>query len=231
MRDTPIEPAAASYSSELQIWLSPNFPVGSFAYSQGLETAIDQGWVHDQISLHDWIVALIRYGTLRNDLILISLIMRAESHSSIDQLIDLSVALQPSAERAKEATDQGANFVAAYRSGWSTPSASEDAFDQHSVITLPAALAVAARAHQLSRTATLEAYAVAFCTNLLSAAIRLSVIGQFDGQRLMARVLPMVREATQFACSATLDELGSATYGADLASMLHETQPTRLFRS
>ena len=80
--------------------------------------------------------------------------------------------------------------------------------------------------HQL-----IYAYAIAFCHNLMSAAIRLGVIGQFDGQRLLAGILPRIRRASGAALGAPLDDLGSATYGADLAAMLHETQITRLFRS
>jgi urease accessory protein len=143
----------------------------------------------------------------------------------------LSAALQPSAERAQEALDQGRNFVAAYRSGWAKCPPTDDVFAGALPITFPAALALAARAHDIDRPATLEAYAIAFCNNLLSAAIRLGVIGQFDGQRLLANLLPTIRKSTQNATLATLDDLGSATFGADLASMLHETQTTRLFRS
>jgi urease accessory protein len=233
MRDLPPDPllTASSFPSELLIWLSPSFPVGSFAYSPGLEAAVDQEWVHDRATLLDWITALVRHGAIKNDLILISLIKRASDLSNIRELVELSVALQPSAERAQEATDLGRNFVAAYRAGWTTQSTDEDVFDAFDVVTFPAALAIAARAHDLDPVATAESYAVAFCTNLLSAAIRLSVIGQFDGERLMATLLPIVRGAVQFASLATIDDLGSATYGADLASMLHETHTTRLFRS
>jgi urease accessory protein len=233
MRDLPPDSAltATSFPSELLIWLSPSFPVGSFAYSQGLEAAVDRDWVRDRETLKDWITALVRYGALKNDLILISLIMRAGSTADLQELIELSTVLQPSSERAQEATDQGRNFVAAFRAGWAIRSPIEDAFDTLDVITFPAALAVAARARTLDPATTLETYAVTFCTNLLSAAIRLSVIGQFDGQRLMAILLPTIREVAYATMFATIDDLGSATYGADLASMFHETQTTRLFRS
>lgn len=233
MRDLSPDPilTATPFPSELLIWLSPSFPVGSFAYSQGLEAAVDRDWVGDRETLQDWITALVRHGALKNDLILISLIMRAGSTADVRELIELSAVLQPSNERAQEATDQGRNFVAAFRAGWATRSPIEDAFDTLDVITFPAALAVAASAHALDPAATLETYAVTFCTNLLSAAIRLSVVGQFDGQRLMATLLPTIREVAHATMFATIDDLGSATYGADLASMFHETQTTRLFRS
>jgi urease accessory protein len=233
MRDTPPDPSPASapFPGELLIWLSPSFPIGSFAYSQGLETAVDQGWVKDRATLHEWLAAIIRNGALGNDLTVMSLVMRARGRSEIDDLAELSSALQPTAERAHEALDQGGSFIAAYRAGWIGSPANADVFSESGPITFSVAVAMAARAHDFDTAATLEAYAIAFCNNLLSAAIRLSVIGQFDGQRLMAELLPIVRHATSAAMLATIDDLGSATYGADLASMLHETQTTRLFRS
>jgi len=233
MRDTPPEPLLrqSPFPVELLIWLSPSFPVGSFAYSQGLEAVVDQGYVHDRATMREWLIAVVRHGSLKNDLIVISLVMRAERQSEIGEWSELSAALQPSAERALEALDQGRSFVAAYRAGWVDQTPAPDIFETIEPVTYPVALAIAARAHRLHQIATLESYAIAFCNNLLSAAIRLSVIGQFDSQRLIAKLVPTIRDAAKSAASATANQLGSATYGADLASMVHETQTTRLFRS
>lgn len=233
MRDTPPDPIITRppFPSELLIWLSPSFPVGSFAYSQGLEAAVDQGWVSDQTTLRKWLLAVIRHGTLKNDLILMSLALRAASPAEIHSLAELSKALQPSAERAKEALDQGQNFIVAYQSGWETQEAGAGVFDGFESITFPIAVAMAAHAHDIDCAATLDSYATAFCSNSLSAAIRLGVIGQFDGQRVMADLLSEIRATTTVALTSTVDDIGSATYGVDLASMLHEIQTTRLFRS
>ena len=124
---------------------------------------------------------------------------------------------------------QGRSFVQAYEAAWQT-GASPFA-ELPGTVTLPAALAVAARRHEIPVRSTLEAYAIAFLTNLNSAAIRLGIVGQFDGQRVMADLLDPVRTICAGALNATEDDLGAATWGADLASLLHETQTTRLFRS
>ncbi|MFT7576172.1 MAG: urease accessory protein [Alphaproteobacteria bacterium] len=233
MRDTPPDPIIPRppFPSELLIWLSPSFPVGSFAYSQGLEAAVEQGWVTDQTTLRIWLIAVIQHGMLKNDLLLMSLVFRTANSAEIHSLAELSRAFQPSAERAKEALDQGQNFVVAYQSGWETQEASVGVFDEFESITFPIAVAMAAHEHDIDCAATLESYGTAFCSNSLSAAIRLGVIGQFDGQRVMADLLNEIRATTTIALTATLDDIGSATYGIDLASMLHETQTTRLFRS
>ena len=233
MRDTPttVSPAPSSFPGELLIWLSPSFPIGSFAYSQGLEAAVEMGWVRDTAKLGQWIEAVVRHGAVHNDLILMSLIMRAEEEADIRQFAELAAAMQPSRERAGEALDQGRSFVAAISAGWTGDRSCSDVFGGFGPLIFPAALAIAARVYRLDQAATLEAYAIAFCNNLISAAIRLGVTGQFDGQRVMADLLVIVRQATAAARLAEICDLGSATFGADIASMFHETQTTRLFRS
>lgn len=233
MRDIPPEPTAGatSYPGALQIWLSPSFPVGGFAFSQGLETAVERGWISDTPTLLGWLDTLLQHGTTRNDLILMAHIMAAETSADTRTLADLAAAMQPSAERALEAINQGMSFSQAYRDAWSPNPPGKSILDQIDNPTLTAAVAMAAAEHRFEVSATLEAFAIAHITSLLSAAIRLGVIGQIDGQRLMSRLLPVIREVVAKAETAPLADLGSATYGADLASMLHETQPTRLFRS
>jgi urease accessory protein len=217
------------FPGELLAWLSPAFPIGGFAYSQGLESAVTQGWVGDAAALEDWLARVLAHGALRNDLIVIAQVLGARDSACIRQLADLSAALQPTAERAHEALDQGRSFRAAYDAGWAEPNSSAIAWPERA--TFPVALAVAARARGIDPAATLEAYAIAYCSNLLSAAIRLGVTGQYGGQRVLAALLPAIRRECVQALSASLDDLGAATFGADLASMLHETQQTRLFRS
>jgi urease accessory protein len=221
----------AAFPAELLIWLSPAFPVGAFAYSQGLETAVDRGWIADAATLGDWLAALTAHGALRNDLIILSLIRRAAGAPAIDAIAELSAALQPSRERAEEALIQGQAFLQAYRAGWSEREAQDIAVPTDAAVTLPVAVGLASRAHALPLPATLIAYATAFHTNLVSAAIRLGVIGQFDGQRVLAGLLPDLRAVCAFAADAAEDDLGSATFAADLASIGHETQGVRLFRS
>lgn len=227
-----ISPAPQAFASELMIWLSPAFPVGGFAYSQGLETAVSLGKVSSTDTLRDWLAAVMRHGALRNDLILISLVMTASNDEALDELYELSAALQPSRERAQEALDLGRSFQAAYRAGWQQRSDVNDGTTEtDKPVTLPCALAMAARAYRFTPDMVLEAYSIAFVSNLLSAAIRLGVVGQYDAQRIQADVLSDLRQVCRGADRMTLDDLGTATFGADLMSMLHETQTTRIFRS
>lgn len=223
--------ATEAIPAELMIWLSPIFPVGGFAYSQGLETAIWKGWVSDAETLGKWLSALCLHGALRNDLIVLGLIHSAPDEAEIENIAELAAALQPSKERAEEALIQGQAFMDAYCAAWQGTEYPKPMPSIEAPVTLPVAVGLAARAHKLSISPTLLAYGTAFQNNMVSAAIRLSVIGQFDGQRVLARVLPVLREACRFAMSAREDDLGSASFVADLAAIQHETQPVRLFRS
>lgn len=225
-------PAAAEpFPGELLIWLSPGFPVGGFAYSHGLETAAEENHVTDRESLTDWLLALTDHGALHGDLILLSLVYRAPDAEDVRALAELAAALQPSSERAQEALVQGQNFRAAYLAAWSPDK--QTAFDWlgETQATFAVAVSLAARDRDLPLPATLEAYGIGFHANLISAAIRLGIVGPFDGQCILSALIPMIRRAARFAENASEDDIGSACFAADLASMKHETQKVRLFRS
>jgi len=220
----------------LQIWLSPAFPVGAFAYSHGLERAVDSGWVGDAASLAAWLAALVRHGALRNDLILLGLALRAARACDIGgaEAVDaMALALQPSAERLLEATQQGGAFLAQIDAAWPSDrlSALRARWAGSPSPAYPVAVGLAAGAHGLDRNDTARAYAVAWITSLASAAARLGIIGQTDAQRLIAGLAHSVADAVAATATATLDDLGGAAWRSDIASQQHETQYSRVFRS
>ena len=90
---------------------------------------------------------------------------------------------------------------------------------------------LAAAAHGIALAPALAAYLHAFAANLVSAGVRAIPIGQTDGQRIIAALAPLCEEIAAAALGASLDDLGGAALRADIASMKHETQYTRLFRS
>lgn len=222
------ENESTDFPTELLIWLSPAFPIGSFAYSQGLERAIEDDLVSNEKSLISWLDGLLYRGALKTDVQILALSHQADGASLLTEINDLALALQPSRERFEETRIQGQAFWDAYMSAWSKDDAR---IAPPEAIALPVAVGVATRLNKISGQATLEAYAVAFLSNLVSAAIRLGAIGQFDGQRVLAKLMPSLRDVCREAQGATVDDIGSATFMADVASIQHETQETRLFRS
>lgn len=225
--------AHADAAQLLRIWLSPSFPVGAFAYSHGLEAAVARGLVSSANDLGDWIAALIEQGSLRNDLILLAEAWRAANAGDTGKLRELNafaVAFQPSAERYLEATQQGGSFAATISAAW--PCDAIESLRKHEKpIAYPVAVGAAAAGHANTLADAIPAYALAFAMNLVSAAIRLSVIGQTDGQRVIARLMPVIAAQSAKAEAATLDDLGGAAFSNDLASLEHETLYSRLFRS
>jgi urease accessory protein len=221
-------------SLPLFVWLSPAFPVGAFAYSHGLEWAVEQGDVTDAQSAEAWIADCLEHGAGRNDAILLKCAFEAALENdrvALREIAELAVALQPSEERRLEATGQGNAFIAAIKSAWWTDTldALKTAWDGD--VAYPVALGVAAAGHGLALRQTLDAFLLAFASNIVSAVVRLGPIGQTDGQRIMASLLPRVKAIGAMAEDATLADLGGAALRADIASMNHETQYTRLFRS
>ena len=93
------------------------------------------------------------------------------------------------------------------------------------------AVAIAAADHGVALAATLTAYLHAFAANIVSAGVRLVPLGQTDGQATIARLEPAIARIADAAAHSTLDDLGGSALLADIASMRHETQYTRLFRT
>lgn len=221
-------------SLPLLIWLSPSFPVGAFAYSHGLEWAHEAGDVTDRASLEAWLRDLIDHGAARNDAILLACAFRAAAAGDGDALAaiaELALALATSAERRLEATTQGDAFAATIARTWPCPAMDLLPQAWPGPVAYPVALGVAAAGHGVPLGETLPAFGLGFVSNLVSAAIRLGIVGQTDGQRVLAALVPAVRNLAAFAVNATLDDLGSAAFRSDLAALRHEIQYTRLFRS
>jgi urease accessory protein len=224
----------AHASLPLMIWLSPAFPVGSFAYSHALEWAVEAGDLPNAEALQSWLADLLVHGAPRNDAILLAAAWRAVRDGDMNTVAEanaLALALAGSRERFVETASQGDAFRIAIRSAWRN--AAFDLADATIVgdVAYPVAVGLAAAAHDLDLGATLDAYLTALVTNLTSAAIRLSVIGQTSAQRIVMAALPAIRELGQFAAHATIDEVGGCAFRSDIASMRHETQTTRLFRT
>lgn len=221
-------------SLPLLVWLSPAFPVGGFAYSHGLEWAVESGDVHDAATLRDWIEDLVRHGSGRTDAVLLAVAYRAAAEGDaarLSEVAEVAVALQPSKERHLETTQQGQAFAVAIEASWPTQAMALLRDAHPGEIAYPVAVGVAAAGHGVPLSATLQAFLTAFVSALVSAAVRLGPIGQTEGQRVIAALVPAAREVAASLGEATLDDLGGATLRSDLASMLHETQYSRLFRS
>jgi urease accessory protein len=224
--------ATSTTDLALFAWLSPSYPVGAFAYSHGLEWAIDTGDVRDAATLAAWIGAILEHGSGRNDSILFAAAFRAaQAGTSVADIAELAVALASSSERRLETLQQGAAFLSATRAAWPCDALERAANDVGVNTAYPVCFAAAAAAHGMNLRPALDGYLAAFASNLVSGAVRLSVIGQTAGQGIVAGLAPIAARMAAFAEASSLDDLGGCAFRADLASFHHETQHARLFRS
>ncbi|MGC9417427.1 MAG: urease accessory protein UreF [Rhodovulum sp.] len=207
---------------KLAQWLSPAYPVGAFSYSHGLEWAVAAGEVADAAALQDWLADVLAHGTGRADAIFLAAAFNAPGAEALAGIDALARAFQPSAERLLETTAQGAAFAKITADVWPA---------DLPALTYPVALGRAARLHDLPLVLTARMYLHAFASNLVSAAIRLIPIGQTDGQRVLTALTPLCETVAEAATAETPDDLSSTAFLADIASMHHETQYSRLFRT
>jgi urease accessory protein len=228
---TTITPTDAAALTRLLSWLSPAFPVGGFAYSHGLEWAVEAGDVRDSATLSDWIAALLAHGSGRTDAILLAHAHRAAGDdAALDALAETARALAPSRERLLETTAQGRAFAAAV-APWAMPGVGTLAVRQGAVVPYAIAVGAACGAACIPLSMALPAWLNAFAAWLISAAVRLVPLGQAQGLRVQAALEPRIIATAAEAEAASLDEIGGCCFRADLASLRHETQYTRLFRS
>jgi urease accessory protein len=225
--------AATATEPLLLLWFSPAFPVGGFSFSHGLEWAVEAGDVTDRASLAGWLEGVLRHGGGWTDAVLFARAHRAATAGDgrrLAALGELGEALQPSAERRLESAMQGEAFRRAVTTAWANPAldllaASTDARP------LPVVAGAATAGAGLALPSALSAYLTGFAQNLVSAAIRLAPIGQSDGLRVLAALAPVIAAGVTKAARAPLSALGGLALRSDIASMRHETQSTRLFRS
>jgi len=218
------DPAALQ---KLMTWLSPAFPVGSFAWSAGLETAIADRRVTDSERLQNWIEGALTHGGIRTDAILLAHAHRAANDAAaLSELADLSLALNGSKERWMESTITGDSYARAMKF-W--PSHVLELLPQP--CPYPIAVGALAAGHDIGLADTLLAWLTATVHGQISVAVRLVPLGQSDGLSVLSALEPHVAALAASAANATLADLGAIAYAADIAQMRHETLEPRIFRS
>jgi urease accessory protein len=207
-------------------WLSPAFPTGAFAFSHGLEWAVEAGDVSSAARLRDWLADLLAHGAARSDAILLRLAHRAAGDPPrLAGIAELAAAMAPARERQEETLAQGAAFLRAARP-WLG-----GAWDGPEPLAYPLAVGVTAARHGIGEEAACVGFLQAFTANLISAAVRLVPLGQSDGLAVQQSLEPVLLAIAEGTRAAGEEDLGGCAFRADLAAMRHETQYTRLFRS
>ncbi len=173
-----------------------------------------------------WTTDTVTHGSGRSDAILLRHAHRARTSASLAAVAELAAAAQPSAERRLETLAQGTAFALA-ATVWGAPLLAA----QTGQVAYPVALGALAAAHGVPEDDAALGLLHAFTANLVSAAVRLVPLGQTAGLRIQARLAPLLATIAAETRDAALDDIGGACFRSDIASMRHETQYTRLFRT
>jgi urease accessory protein len=223
---------------DLLSWMSPAWPIGAFAYSSGIEWAVEAGHVTDRASAEDWIGDMLDHGALWNDAVLLVHTWRATeagADTRLAEVAELAAASLTNSERRLEATAQGAAFRRIAATATPAPAlAMLDAIDDAD-LSYPVAVGCLAAARGIPLAPVLTGWLHAAVSNLVSAALRLVPLGQTDGQRILASLKPDILALAERAAALPETDpfaaMASATLMAEFASIAHETQYTRLFRT
>lgn len=214
-------------------WLSPAFPIGGFAYSQGLETAIAENRVKSAEQLSGWIAGNLHSGALRTDAYFLAIAARAVGNGEAQALAaanQLCLALQVSAERDKETREQARSFLDA-AAAWPADHPQWLAEILAGPLALPIAFGAMAGLHAVALEAAITGFANAAVTQQISVGIRLIPLGQSAGLAVQAALEPAILALAADAGAATLDDVSGLSYGTDIASLRHEDLGVRIFRS
>lgn len=202
-------------------WMSPSYPLGSFTYSHGLETLIEDGEVSSQGDLQDWIATVLRNGAGASDALFIAAGFQSPA-AEIPALDATALAFCGSSERQLETLGQGTAFAETTMKVWGKPLKAK---------CFPVVFGEALAVHGIGLKTGILYYLQNITSNYSSIAIRLGLIGQDACQTVIANLQHDVENTAQRALDGNLDDLTSSAWIADMAAIGHETQTSRVFRT
>jgi urease accessory protein len=212
-------------------FVSPSLPIGAYAYSRALEYAVHSGAVHDQASAEAWIVGLAVHATARLDAPILLRLLRAFEADDTDAVARwnaLLLATREGSELRLEDTQLGAALARLLASQGVIQA---ERFCRRKDVCYASMFALAAVHARVPESTALLGFMWAQAEGQVGAAVRLIPLGQTAGQNLLSVLITALPACVASASALSDAEIGAFTPGLALASALHETQYTRLFRS
>jgi urease accessory protein len=203
-------------------WLSPAFPVGGFAYSHGLETAIEAGTIVTADNLSGWLRDVLEHGSGRNDCVLLRAAYACADAAALANVNATALAFAASSERVLETRAQGDAFCQTVRAVWRA---------ELSGLVYPVAVGASAAQMGIDVGLTAAMYLQCFISNLVSVAVRAVPLGQTEGQAVLSELSALCAQVAARTEQSTLDDLHSSTFLSDISAMTHETLQPRIFRT
>ena len=199
----------------LQIWFSSSFPVGSYAYSHGLEAIIDNKLINNKNDVEEFLNALLFNGTLRNEYIFIKSIYEGK------EINNLILSSASSKERQIEMVDMGNSFRKIMKQSWDFELAENTAFTY--------CLTKAAIHFNIKFDYLIKFYLQSFISNLINVCVKHIPISQKDGQKLNVIFINKIQDFLQKSEKLNLEDIGSTFFFGDLFSIKHENLETRIY--
>ncbi len=199
----------------LQIWFSSSFPIGSYAYSHGLEALIDDKKIKNKVDVKEFLDALLFYGTLRNDYIFIKSIYNSEE---INELILASASTK---ERQIEMIDMGNSFRKIMKDSWELSLPENTSFIY--------CLAKAGLHFNISFDDLIKFYLQSFISNSINVCVKHIPMSQKDGQSLNVVFINQIQDFLVYSDKLTLKDIGSSFFISDIFSIKHENLESRIY--
>ncbi len=217
---------------------SPALPVGAYSYSEGLEVLVDVGKINSERSLKHWLEQELYCGAIRLDAAVMVRAYRAIELENLEALTRWNAwlsALIETEELRQQSWQMGQSLVRLLLKMQAVKTGRGSLQSLVNAAGLPCnfaiAFGIAAAYWQITPTSALLGYLHSWATNLVTAGVKLIPLGQTAGQQLLLELHDNIVCATEEILTLEDDELNSCSWGLSLASMAHETQYTRLFRS
>ena len=199
----------------LQIWFSSSFPIGSYAYSHGVESLIDNKKIQNKSDVIEFLEAVLNYGTLRNDYIFIKSI-----YNNLE-INDLILSNATSKERQIEMISIGNSFRNIMRDSWDLNLQENSAFIY--------GLSKAAIYFNIDFNDLIKFYFQSFISNLITVCVKHIPVSQKDGQSINVMFINKIQDFINNSKDLTIDDIGTTFFIGDLFSMKHENQETRIY--
>ncbi|SIS59429.1 urease accessory protein [Thalassolituus maritimus] len=221
----------------LQQLISPSLPIGAFTYSQGMEWAVESGWIKDAESLYAWLDSVLSGTMVTMELPLLMRIADCIEYKDAQGCHDWSAYLlscRETSELRAEEQQRGQAFSALLdklpeAAVW--PELSDPVWRGAMDISQLSGFALACHKWNISREDMLRGYLWSWLENMVIGAVKLIPLGQSDGQRVLFRFTDYLSTACEEAFDVEDDDIGASSPAQAIASSLHETQYCRLFRS
>ncbi len=210
---------------------SPTLPTGTFSYSQGLEWAVEAGWVHDDSTLKKWISEIMSQSIAFVDIPIMNLMMvaiRNNNQLKLTQLCDLLIACRETSELRDEERNRGRALAKLLRDlNVGEAGKIEKTIERCQL----AGFALATVKWNININEAATGYTWAWLENIIIAGVKIIPLGQTAGQQLLLKISTIIPETVRKGLQVKEPEVGSSCQAQALACCLHEKQYSRLYRS